>query len=180
MNKMSGVTLFEMIVVMGIVAILAAVGIPSFKYVTNSNRVASEGNGLLGDLQFARAEAIKEGQTVTACVSSNGTSCLASNTNWASGWIVFTDVNGDQTVETGDTVWRVQAAFSGTDSFVASNSVSAITFNREGFASGLPNGTLITLHTSPVSNSSTRCLSVGLIGMMSIMPYGTVNGITCS
>ena len=58
-----------------IAAIVAMLGVPSFRYVTNSNRIAGEVNGLLGDLQFARAEAIKEGQNVTVCVSANGASC---------------------------------------------------------------------------------------------------------
>ena len=65
-----GVTLFEILVVMGIVAMLMAIGIPSYKYVTNANRISAEINGLLGDLQYARSEAIKEGQTVSVCVSS--------------------------------------------------------------------------------------------------------------
>jgi type IV fimbrial biogenesis protein FimT len=179
-----GLTLFEMLVVMGIVGILMAIGVPSFRYVTTSNRIASEVNGLLGDLQFARAEAIKEGQTVTVCVSTNGTSCSASNTAWNAGWIVFSDVNNDATVDTGDIVLHAQAAFSGTDTFSASNSIVSISFNREGFASGpagFANGTLITLHASPVSNGTTRCLAVTMIGLATTQTYNqTSNGFHCT
>ncbi len=83
-----GFTLVEMIMTMAIAAILLTIAIPSFRYVTNSNRIAGELNGLLGDLQFARAEAIKEGRTVTVCVSNDGATC-ANSTTWQSGWIVF-------------------------------------------------------------------------------------------
>ena len=77
---------------------------------TNSNRIAAEINGLLGDLQFARAEAIKEGQTVTVCVSSNGATCAgAAVSTWQNGWIVFSDVNNDHTVDAGDAILRVQS-----------------------------------------------------------------------
>jgi type IV fimbrial biogenesis protein FimT len=69
----AGFTMTELIVVMMIIGILAAIGAPTFKYVTASNRIASEINGLLGDMQFARSEAVKEGQTVTVCASSNST-----------------------------------------------------------------------------------------------------------
>ena len=175
-----GVTLIETLVVMGIVGIFMAIGIPSYKYVTNANRISAEINGLLGDLQFARSEAIKEGQPVTVCVSSDGASCLgATTTTWRSGWIVYSDMNGNGAVDAGE-VLRAQKTFTGTDTFNANNSIGAITFNREGFAS-VTNGTLITLHASPAAQGSTRCLSVTLVGLVTVKKYGDVDagGNTC-
>jgi type IV fimbrial biogenesis protein FimT len=177
-----GITMLEMVVVMALVAILASIAIPSFRYVTNSNRIAAEINGLLGDLQYARAEAIREGQTVTVCVSNNGANCLPGNTSWRNGWIVFSDVNGDQTVDPGDNVLRVQSTFAGTDSFTASNNIAAVTFNREGFATGagIAAGALITLHAITPNSASTRCLSLTLLGIMTVLTYNqTNNGATC-
>jgi len=178
-----GVTLVEILVVMGIVATLMAIGIPSYKYVTNANRISAEINGLLGDLQFARSEAIKEGRTVSVCVSSDQSTCLTTSpdTNWQKGWIVFSDVNGDGNIDTanGDLLLRAQTTFKGTDTFSANNTISAITFNREGFS--VTNGTLITLHATPVSQGSTRCLSVTLVGLITTKKYGDVDagGNTC-
>jgi type IV fimbrial biogenesis protein FimT len=175
----------EMVMVMTIVAILLAISIPSYKYVTNANRIAAEINGLLGDLQYARAEAIKEGQTVTVCVSTDNVTCAAGNVNWQNGWIVFADVNGDQKFTAGqDTLLRVQTVFASTDTFVANNALSAVTFNREGFATGgttpVAPGTLIELHALPVSNGSTRCLSVTQVGLMTVQTYNQINnGVTC-
>jgi type IV fimbrial biogenesis protein FimT len=176
--------MLELVMVMSIAAILMAIAIPSYRYVTNANRIAAEINGLLGDMQYARAEAIKEGQTVTVCVSTNGTSCSAANLNWQNGWIVFSDVNGDQTFTAAtDTLLRVQAAFSSTDTFVANNALAAVTFNREGFATGaggVTAGTLITLHANPANNASTRCLSVTQVGLMTVQTYNQINnGVTC-
>ena len=175
-----GVTLVEMLVVMGIVGILMAIGIPSYKYVTNANRISAEINGLLGDLQFARSEAIKEGRSVTVCVSSDQATCLgATTTTWHSGWIVYSDMNANGTVDAGE-VLRSQKTFTGTDTFNANNSIGAITFNREGFAS-VTNGTLITMHASPAAQGSTRCLSVTLVGLVTTKKYGDVDsgGNTC-
>jgi type IV fimbrial biogenesis protein FimT len=166
-----GVTLFETIIAMGIFAILAAIAVPSFQYVTNANRIASEGNGLLGDLQFARAEAIKEGQAVSVCVSSDGQNCLANDYNWQKGWIVFSDLNASGKFVAGDTLLRVQSQFSGGDTFVANNNIGAVTFNREGFAAVANGTTMITLHTAPAVNAYTRCLTVGLVGLMAIQSY---------
>ena len=113
----------------------------------------------------------KRGQTVTTCVSSNGTTC-ATNNSWQNGWIVFTDVNNDATVDPGDTILRVQSGFAASDTFIASNNVSFVSFNREGFASGLANGTLITLHAPIPTQASTRCLSLTLVGLMAVKTYG--------
>jgi type IV fimbrial biogenesis protein FimT len=165
---------------MTIAAILLALAVPSFRYVTNANRIAGEVNGLLGDLQFARAEAIKEGRTVTVCVSTDGATCTNS-TAWQSGWIVFSDPTNVGFVDPGETILRVQNTFSSTDTYAASNNVSAITFNREGYAVGIANGTLITLHDSTDTSAWTRCLSINLSGQMTTEYYGTTtNGVTCS
>lgn len=175
-----GFTLTELLVVMAIVGILLAIGTPTFRSVTNSNRIASEINGLLGDMQFARLEAIKQGVPVTVCVSSNATSCTGTN-SWRNGWIVFSDSNGNGTVDTGEAVLRVQKPFTSSDTFTASNSVSLVTWNREGFATGITNGSLFTLRDVTANTTWTRCLSMTLIGAMSTQVYGsTVNGFTCS
>jgi type IV fimbrial biogenesis protein FimT len=180
LNRLSGFTLVEMLISVAVVAILLTIGIPSFRYVTNSNRIAAEINGLLGDMQFARAEAIKEGQPVTVCVSTNGTSCVNTN-NWQNGWIVFSDVNGNAAVDAAtDVVLRVQRTFTSSDTFVATNNVVAVTFNREGYANGIANGTLIKLHDSTNTTNWIRCLSINLSGMMLSQTYGTTNGVTCN
>lgn len=162
-----GFTLVEMIVVIALITILVAIGVPSYRYVTTTSRVSGEVDALLGDLQFARAEAIKEGRTVSACPSSDGTSCL-NGTSWNTGWIVFSDVNGNGSVDsTQDTVLRVQKPFTGSDSFSANDGPrSFITFNREGFAIGLTGQVTITLNDSTNNPTYTRCLEISVIGAL--------------
>jgi type IV fimbrial biogenesis protein FimT len=176
-----GFTLFELLIVMAIMAILMAIAIPSYRYVTSSNRVSAEINGLLGDLQFARAEAIKEGTTVVVCMSSSGTTCDAAGSpdqNWQKGWIVFSDsITTNGQVDAGEAIYHVQGQFTGTDTLVANDTISEISFNREGFASanggGLGAGdALMTLHSAPAVSQTTRCLSLSTIGLMAIQTYG--------
>ena len=180
MKRQTGFTLTELMVVLAIVAILLTIGVPSYRYVTNSYRMSAEVNGLLGDLQYARSEAIKEGQTVTTCVSTNSTACTG-GTAWATGWIVFSDPNGNGTVDAGETVLRVQGAFRSQipDTFSASGNVTAITYNREGFprtAAGF--FTTITLKDSTNNGAWTRCLVIAAATPLSTQTH-TMNPGTC-
>jgi type IV fimbrial biogenesis protein FimT len=168
----TGFTMVELLMTIAIAAIVAMLAIPSFQYVTNSNRVAAEVNGLLGDLQFARAEAIKEGQPVTVCMSKGGTTCDTTGSAWQSGWIVYSNPTGtgaNTTTPAAGSILRIQNTFTSTDTFTAAPAFSAITYNREGYAIGVGNGTLISLHVASGSAAQiaawTRCLAVSMNGM---------------
>lgn len=178
--RTSGFTMVEMIMTVAIASIVLVLAVPSFRYVTNSNRIAGEINGLLGDLQFARAEAIKEGRTVTVCVSTDGAHCTGS-TNWQNGWILFSDPTNFGVVDAGEAVLRVQKRFSSTDTFVSNNTISFVSFNREGYAAPIANGTLFTLHDLTNTGAWTRCLAINPIGQVTTEQVGgTANGIPCT
>src|SRR5579871_263767 len=151
MHSVKGFTLLELLMVMLIVGILAWVGTSSFKYVTTSNRISSEINGLLGDMQYARSQAIKSGSPVTVCPTTNFTGC-ANSTTWSTGWIVFLDFNGNGAVDANETIIRSQIAFP-SDTLVSSvGTFKSITFNREGYASvsGVTGWATINLNSNPV------------------------------
>jgi type IV fimbrial biogenesis protein FimT len=178
-GRMQGFTIIQLMVALTIVAVLTGLAIPSYRYVTNGSRISGEINNLLGDLQYARYQAIKQGQPITVCASSNGTSCLGSTaTTWNTGWIVFNDANGNATVDPGEAVTRVQQAFSGTDTLTTvTGGVGAVTFNREGFPVGLAGVVTVALYATPVNNQSTRCVQIGLNGQIMTETYG-VNSCT--
>jgi type IV fimbrial biogenesis protein FimT len=170
MKRQAGFTLTEMLVVSAIVAILLSIGVPQYRYITNSYRMSSEVNNLLGDLMYARGEAIKEGNGVSVCASSDGATCSGSFA-WQNGWLVYSNPTNAANPAAG-TILRVQGKFTGTtpDTFVAASGISAITYNREGFATtaaGFPN-TVITLH-DPSSNAVwTRCLAITPQGLLNV------------
>lgn len=178
LKRISGFTLLEVLTVMTIVAVLMALAVPSYQYVTNANRISSEVNGLLGDMQYARSEAIKEGQPVTVCSSTNSTTnapTCAGSVSWKDGWIVFSDVNGNAAFDGGaDTILRVQAAFKAGDTFNADNNLKTVTFNREGFALGA-NRVTITLHAPVPTQGSTRCLQITTVGQLTTETAGQGN-----
>ena len=166
----AGMTLLELLTVIAVIAVLMAIAVPSFVSLTQTNRVAGEVNALAGDLQFARAEAVKEGLPVSICASSNGTSCLgAATSTWNTGWIVFSDSNGNKAVDAGYLVLRKQTSWTSTDTFTATDSsgnpIGAISYSRDGFAInlGAPPVTW-TLHTVPLNTSASRCVILNLVG----------------
>jgi type IV fimbrial biogenesis protein FimT len=168
----NGFTMLELLMVMAIAAILLAIGVPSFKYVTTSNRISTEVNGLLGDMEYARSLAIKEGLPVTVCSSLSGTQCDGGNL-WQSGWIVFPDPNSNHQLVNGEAPVRTSPSFSSasssSDTFEpAAGNFSAITFNREGYAA-TGSATIVTLelHDSTSNPQWTRCLAITPVGMLS-------------
>ena len=178
----AGYTLVELIVVSTIVGILLAVGVPSFRYVTSGNRVSSEINGLLGDLQFARAEAIKRGTTVSICASTDGATCITTGTSWKTGWLVFVDGGTNGTVDAGDTLLRVQGSFTSTDTLVSDNNIRFLSFSREGFMMNLTTGVTFTLHDKNSNSQFSRCLSGSIVGALATQRAGqtTLENAACT
>jgi len=95
MKKHSGFSLIELMITLFIVGILITIGIPSIRHFMQSNQLVASSNELVSALHVARSEAIKLNRKITICISSDGTSCGASN-KWQSGWIVFVDANDDR------------------------------------------------------------------------------------
>lgn len=171
---MTGVTLLELMVVLVVAGILMAVATSSYKSITLSSRVSGEINGLLGDMQYARSEAINQGQNVVICVSTDGLTCAANNVNWNQGWIVAV-AGGNAAL-----VLRRQVAFStnsagGTGDILSDGITSSVSFDREGLALGLlstmngAGGAVIPLHTIPADATKTRCLWVTNVGNVSVL-----------
>jgi type IV fimbrial biogenesis protein FimT len=177
----SGFTLIELLTVCTVIAILLAIGVPSFRFVTAANRASGEINGLLGDMQFARAEAIREGQTVTICATNDQVTCAAAGTTWQNGWLVFSDGGVQGFIDPTDAVMKIQKKFSSQDTLQADQGINTVTFSREGFAMSLPNAVTFTLHDSSANAAYTRCLSLTIVGALSTQIGGgvTAEGGAC-
>jgi len=94
MCKSAGITLLELLTTLCVLAVLAALAAPSFRSLRlDAGRTAAV-NGLLHSVFLARSEAIKRGEIVTVCRSSDGQRCNHVAADWSSGWIVF--VNRDR------------------------------------------------------------------------------------
>jgi type IV fimbrial biogenesis protein FimT len=100
-----------------------------------SNSMSGNVNTFLGDLRYARSEAIRRGGRVIMCRSDNpeaaSPACAAAGATtkgWASGWIIFQDKNASGAWNSTDTTLRVQSALSGMDSVLEGTATAATAF----------------------------------------------------
>ena len=133
----SGFTLIELMVTLGVAAILLAIAVPSFQTVFNSNRVIAVTNDYITALNYARSQAVKGGAITTLCMSNNGSSCTG-NTGWSNGWIVWSDLNSNGVMDTGELMQSHGAinagdvAMGGTQSSFSFNGLGALTTTTGG------------------------------------------------
>ena len=174
-----GLTLLELLLVLTMMAVLTSLAAPSFRSLWVQRSVSLAAEALLGDLRYARSEALKRARPVLVCQSSNGTSCTRDSAAWASGWLVFVDSNGNAQVDAAsddgptEDLLRVQSALPALAS-IASNNVStghSITFQATGSAKSAAQ----TIVFTPAGSGTTdhiRALCISLQGRARIGSAG--------
>ena len=77
-----GFTLIELLITLVIAAILVTLAVPNFSSIIQNNRLITQTNSLIADLNYARSESIKRGTSITISPADG---------NWANGWKVALD-----------------------------------------------------------------------------------------
>ena len=73
LKRQGAFTIIELMIVLTLVAILAALAIPSFKPMIERENIAAQVNDLISALNLARSEAIRRGVKVTVCRTTDDT-----------------------------------------------------------------------------------------------------------
>lgn len=90
-----GFTLIEMIVTMSLVAVLAALAVPSFQALSKRSRVDSTLHLLTAHFASARIAAITHNIPVVICPSRGDGACRQDG-DWSDHWLTFRDPDGNR------------------------------------------------------------------------------------
>lgn len=168
-----GFSLVELMVVVAILGILAGLAAPSFASFIRSNRLTAAANDLLGAVALARSEALKRGQRVVLCTSSNASTC-DNSASWGDGWIVFSDGDNDAVrTAASEPLLRVGQSNVGVTASVAGATVANyISFTSRGAARTTAGAVQSGVITLCISGQRERRLDLVATGRASIVQGG--------
>ena len=86
-------TLYELLITLALVAVLVALGTPSFATLAAKSRQSAELNALFHAFHQARKESIMRRRAMALCPSMDGKTC-ANTKDWSTGWLIFHDAAG--------------------------------------------------------------------------------------
>ncbi|CAH0282307.1 Fimbrial protein [Pseudomonas sp. Bi70] len=142
----SGFTLIELMIIVTLIGVFAAIAIPSFSQFMNKSRTQSLNDELLALLQYARTSAVEQRTFVNAC-KETGAWTIKKTCESVSEELRRLDIPGNLTVTTGPT--------------------SSITFRYNGTASDT---TLIVCNSGDAANGFT--IDVKASGSIQVWPRG--------
>lgn len=94
-NTSRGFTLPEILITLGIIAIVLTTAVPGISHMIKDNRLATQLNSVVTHIHMARAEAAKREVRVIMCRSNSPNAsnpvCSGSTRVWTDGYIIFAD-----------------------------------------------------------------------------------------
>ena len=164
-SRQAGFTLIELLIVVVIVAITAAIALPSFNDAIVRNRLASQGNELIAGINLARTAAIG--------LNTGGGFCAANESqdgcggNFQNGWIAWADANRNNVLDNGEI--RSSGRINAKDSLLG---VTSVRFDGRGRrldpAPAVPAGLNLRPLDCPTGKEFDRSLSISPVGMVTI------------
>ncbi|MGV7167618.1 GspH/FimT family pseudopilin [Xanthomonas citri] len=131
-----GYTAVQLLIVMAIIGIGAAIGMPSFKSLIEWQRATTRVHLLTAHLAMARSLAVTQGEPVSLCPTMDGTRCRTDRI-WSQGWILFKDPGRDGQPPSAASVVRVEHDFAtGGIDIVSTAGRSIVRFLPNGRSSG--------------------------------------------
>jgi type IV fimbrial biogenesis protein FimT len=92
-----GFTMTELMAVLVIAAILLGIGVTGFRHLIHNQKIIVTVSDFFAAVNLTRSEAIERGTRIDLVPAGDGT-------DWAKGWVVLIDRNGNQKADAGDQV----------------------------------------------------------------------------
>lgn len=111
-HSADGFTIIELLTAVAVLAILVAIGIPTFVPIVTKVRMDGEITALSASLSLARSEAAKRGQPVSVCPGTSG--ACPNVTDWTGGWQIISNssqLSLNQALGQGDTLTSSVASY---------------------------------------------------------------------
>ena len=151
--RQAGFSLTELLTVISIVAVLAAVALPSFSASINSNRLATAVNDFQSSLSLARAEAVRLDRTTTWSYDSAS----------PAQWVLWADANANGTREAAEILQS--STLNEKLQYTGSNSgFPNVVYQPDGTITGPSLGSLYICSATPTPAANVRKLVISLSG----------------
>lgn len=156
-----GFSLVELLITLAIVAVLATTAVPSFSTLLQNTQRRQSMDSFWHAIFLARNEAIKRNSVVALCKSSAGNRCDNSPGNWASGWIVFENLDHDYPAEldSGEPILRIYTATPKISVTSSTSRTGRQTFSFRPVAQGGVTGTITFCDTRGASEARAIIIS---------------------
>jgi type IV fimbrial biogenesis protein FimT len=163
-SRLSGMTLVELMVAIAMLCIVLSIGFPTFTGFVQDNRITTETNRLVSNLNYARSEASSRATVVTISRKS-GTDKV-----WHEGWEIYTDADdgGNSARVVSDTFLRdVSAAGNGVRIRASDPGDRWISYRADGMLNEGGNALAIAV-CDDRGEANGRDITVSLVGRVSV------------
>ncbi len=135
-RRQRGLTLVELMMGLALAAVVLALAVPAARTLLANVQRGSLVTEVSIALIYGRSEAVKDGLPVSLCPGSAQAGCAAGERpDWAPGWVVFKDPNGDRSLDDGDRLLRVHQFEHPLFTLYGSDGLrKGVTFRPSGFA----------------------------------------------